>query len=155
MLDVAARRIISGAVPRSVAANITLKQADAQSLPYPDACFNLATCAYGIRNIPNRELALAEAYRVLKPGGTLLICEFSTPPSALWRGLYNIWLGNAIPIIGAALTGDAREFCYLRDSIRAFPTQLAFCEMLFATGFANISYRNLTGGIVALHKATK
>jgi demethylmenaquinone methyltransferase/2-methoxy-6-polyprenyl-1,4-benzoquinol methylase len=155
MLDVACERIGKGIVSRACASRIRLVQADAQRLPFDDAGFDVVTCAYGIRNIPDRARALSEVYRVLKPGGQLLVCEFSTPPGRSWRALYHFYLDNVIPTVGGLLTGDAAEFRYLRDSIRAFPDQRAFCELLYAAGFADISYRNLSGGIVALHKGAK
>ncbi|MDR2109058.1 MAG: ubiquinone/menaquinone biosynthesis methyltransferase [Coriobacteriales bacterium] len=155
MLDVAAERCRAGVITRAQAGRIQFVQADARQLPFADASFSALTCAYGIRNIPERDRALAEAFRVLEPGGSLLICEFSTPPAAAWRRLYHLYLQTMIPLLGGLLTGERAEFHYLRDSIRAFPHQRAFCEMLLAAGFADISYRNLTGGIVALHKAVK
>jgi demethylmenaquinone methyltransferase/2-methoxy-6-polyprenyl-1,4-benzoquinol methylase len=127
--------------------------ADAQDLPFPDASYDAITCAYGIRNVPDRPQALAEFCRVLKPGGSLHILEFSTPVTRSWRRLYHLYLGLVVPTVGGLLTGRRDEFEYLRESIRAFPPQQAFCEMLDAAGFSNIRYRNLTGGIVAIHSA--
>lgn len=128
---------------------------DAQDIPYADDSYDSITMAYGIRNIPDREQALAETYRVLKPGGTFACLEFSTPPNPLWRGLYYIYLKTMIPFWGKVFTGDAKGFVYLANSIRAFPDQKTFADMLEKAGFVDVSWKNLAGGIVAVHTAHK
>jgi len=129
--------------------------ADAQALPFADESFDVVTVAFGVRNLPERERNFAEVLRVLKPGGRYLILEFSRPPFAPWRGVYHVYLRHAIPAIGGALTGDHESFVYLNDSIRRFPVQPELAAELRAAGFSAISWKDLTGGIVALHTAVK
>ncbi|MEG0322780.1 MAG: ubiquinone/menaquinone biosynthesis methyltransferase [Raoultibacter sp.] len=128
---------------------------DAQNIPYADASYDVITMAYGIRNMPDRQRALAEMYRVLKPGGTLVCLEFSTPPNKIWRSLYGFYLKHMIPFWGGLITGDKEGFIYLGKSIKAFPDQLTYAEMLQETGFIKVSWRNFTGGIAAVHTAIK
>lgn len=134
---------------------LTFRHADAQDLPFEDASFDVVTVAFGVRNFPDRDRNFAEVYRVLKPGGRYVILEFSRPPFAPWRGVYHVYLGHAIPAIGGALTGDREGFVYLNDSIRRFPTQPALAAELREAGFSAITWRDMTGGIVALHTAVK
>lgn len=152
MLAVAQRRLDAG---EGAGIAIHLAEADGQALPYADGSFDLVTCSYGVRNMPDRQAALSEAYRVLAPGGTYLVLDFSTPPNALWRGLYHVYLRLVIPTIGGLLTGDRAGFVYLNDSIRAFPDQETLASMLRDAGFKQVRYRNLSGGIAALHIARK
>ena len=128
---------------------------DAQNMPFADASYPVITMAYGIRNMPDRERALAEVFRVLKPGGTFVCLEFSKPPHALWRGLYKFYLMHVLPLIGKLLTGDRSGFDYLARSIRAFPAQVEFAEMLTTAGFTRVTWTNCTGGIAAVHTAKK
>ena len=128
---------------------------DAQDMPFPDASYPVITMAYGIRNMPDRERALSEVFRVLEPGGTFVCLEFSTPPNALWRGLYTFYLMHVLPLIGKAVTGDRSGFDYLARSIRAFPAQEEYAEMLRAAGFTDVAWQNCTGGIAAVHVAKK
>ena len=119
MLDVARAHRQTGAggdVP------IDFEVVDAQDIPYGDASFDALTMAYGIRNMPKRQQALSEMYRVLKPGGSFTCLEFSTPPHPLWRGLYHFYLKHLIPFWGGLITGDCDGFVYLSKSIEAFPT---------------------------------
>jgi len=129
--------------------------ADAQDLPFPDASFDVATVAFGVRNLPERERNFAEVLRVLKPGGRYVILEFSTPSFAPWRAAYHVYLRQAIPAIGGVLTGDRAGFVYLNDSIRQFPTQPQLAAELRDAGFSAITWKDLTGGIVAIHTAVK
>jgi len=129
--------------------------ADAQDLPFPDESFDVVTVAFGVRNLPERERNFAEVLRVLKPGGRYVILEFSRPPFGPWRGVYHVYLRQAIPAIGGVLTGDREGFVYLNDSIRQFPRQEELAAELRAAGFSAISWDDLTGGIVALHTAVK
>ena len=134
---------------------VSFSVADAQELPFEDASFDVATVAFGVRNFPERERNFAEVLRVLKPGGRYIILEFSRPPFAPWRGVYHVYLRQAIPLIGGMLTGDRAGFVYLNDSIRQFPVQAALAAELRAAGFSAVSWKNLSGGIVALHTAIK
>jgi len=134
---------------------VSFSVADAQDLPFEDASFDVVTVAFGVRNLPERERNFAEVLRVLKPGGRYVILEFSRPPFAPWRGVYHVYLNHAIPAIGGVLTGDRSGFVYLNDSIRQFPTQPALAAELRSAGFTAITWRDLTGGIVALHTAIK
>lgn len=129
--------------------------ADAQALPFDDASFDVATVAFGVRNLPNRAANFAEVHRVLKPGGRYVILEFSRPPFGPWRAVYHVYLRNMIPLIGGALTGDRDSFVYLNDSIRRFPAQPELAAELRDAGFSKITWKNLSGGIVALHTAIK
>jgi demethylmenaquinone methyltransferase/2-methoxy-6-polyprenyl-1,4-benzoquinol methylase len=134
---------------------LTFRLADAQELPFPDASFDVVTVAFGVRNLPERERNFAETLRVLKPGGRYVILEFSRPSLAAWRAAYHVYLRYAIPTVGGVLTGDRESFVYLNDSIRRFPSQPQLAAELRAAGFSAISWRDLTGGIVALHTAVK
>lgn len=137
------------------AAPVSFSVADAQELPFADGSFDVATVAFGVRNFPERARNFAEVLRVLKPGGRYVILEFSRPPVAAWRAVYHVYLRQAIPTIGGVLTGDRAGFVYLNDSIRQFPRQEALAAELRAAGFSTISWRDMTGGIVALHTAVK
>ncbi len=152
MLDVARKRCEAG---ENCGVPVDFEVVDAQHVPYPDNSYDVVTMAYGIRNIPDREQALSEVYRVLKPGGTFACLEFSTPPNALWRGLYRIYLKVMIPFWGWLFTHDAPSFVYLADSIKAFPDQQTFADMLRKAGFKDVAWKNCVGGIVAIHTGRK
>lgn len=124
---------------------------DAMALPFAARRFDAYTIAFGIRNVTRIEQALAEAFRVLKPGGRFLCLEFSrvTVPAARW--LYDEYSFRAIPPLGEAVTGDRASYQYLVESIRKFPDQDRFAEMISAAGFGRVAYRNLSLGIAALH----
>ena len=111
--------------------------------------------AYGIRNMPDRPRALAEMLRVLKPGGALVCLEFSTPPNRLWRALYRFYLKHLIPFWGGLITGDRSGFVYLVSSIRAFPDQQGLARLMEEAGFTDVTWKNYTGGIAAVHVAKK
>lgn len=128
---------------------------DAQDIPYADSTYDAVTMAYGIRNMPNREQALSEMLRVLKPGGSLVCLEFSTPRNPVWRALYGFYLKHLIPFWGGLITGDKEGFVYLSNSIKAFPDQRTFARMLEEAGFEDVSWKNCTGGIAAVHVARK
>ena len=128
---------------------------DAQDIPYPDESYDIVTMAYGIRNMPDRPAALAEMYRVLKPGGALVCLEFSTPPNPAWRALYRFYLRHLIPFWGGLVTGDKSGFVYLSQSIQAFPDQAGLARLMEEAGFSNVTWRNYTGGIAAVHVAYK
>ena len=134
---------------------VSFSMADAQDLPFEDESFDVVTVAFGVRNFPDRDRNFREVKRVLKPGGRYLILEFSRPTFGPWRGFYHLYLRHAIPAIGGALTGDRDGFVYLNDSIRQFPAQAPLAAELRKVGFTTISWKDLSGGIVALHTAVK
>ena len=151
MLVVAERK----AADNPPAVPVSFSVADAQELPFGDASFDVVTVAFGVRNFPDRERNFSEVLRVLKPGGRYVILEFSRPTLAPWRGVYHVYLRHAIPAIGGVLTGDREGFVYLNDSIRQFPTQPQLAAELREAGFNAITWKDLSGGIVALHTAVK
>jgi len=124
---------------------------DAMALPFADRSFDAYTIAFGIRNVTRIEDALAEAYRVLKPGGRFLCLEFSRVGVPALRWLYDRYSFNAIPAIGQAVTGDRDSYQYLVESIRRFPDQESFADMIRAAGFGQVRHRDLTMGVAALH----
>ncbi len=134
---------------------VSFSLADAQALPFDDDSFDVVTVAFGVRNFPDREANFREVLRVLRSGGRYIILEFSRPNFAPWRGVYHLYLRHAIPAIGAALTGDRDGFVYLNDSIRQFPAQAQLAAELRRAGFTTISWKDLSGGVVALHTAVK
>jgi demethylmenaquinone methyltransferase / 2-methoxy-6-polyprenyl-1,4-benzoquinol methylase len=130
---------------------VTFVEGNAEALTFPDRSFDAYTIAFGIRNVPRIDLALAEAHRVLKHGGRFLCLEFSTVEVPGLDKLYDLFSFNVIPQLGRAVAGDAESYRYLVESIRKFPRPHAFGEMIRAAGFARVSHRVLSGGIVALH----
>lgn len=128
-------------------------QANAESLPLADRSVDAYTIAFGLRNVPDRGRALAEAYRVLKPGGRFLCLEFSHVQVPILDALYERYADVAIPALGAVVAGDAGPYRYLVDSIRRFPDQETLAEMIAAAGLERVTWRDLSGGIAALHSA--
>ncbi len=124
---------------------------NAEALAFPDKSFDCYTIAFGIRNVTHIDKALGEAYRVLKPGGRFLCLEFSHVDLPLLDKIYDAYSFTVIPAIGKVVTGDGQPYRYLVESIRTFPKQDDFRDMITAAGFHNASYRNLTGGVVAIH----
>lgn len=152
MLEVARAHYDEGA---SAGVLVDFQVVDAQDIPYDDASYDVITMAYGIRNMPDRPRALAEMLRVLKPGGALVCLEFSTPPNGLWRALYSFYLKHLIPFWGGLITGDREGFVYLARSIKAFPDQKGLAQMMRDAGFVDVTWKNYTGGIAAVHVARK
>ena len=122
-----------------------------RSCAFPDRAFDGYTIAFGIRNVPRIDLALKEAYRVLKPGGRFLCLEFSAVEVPGLDRLYDLFSFKVIPQLGRAVTGDAESYQYLVESIRKFPRPPAFADMIRGAGFARVNWQTLSGGIVALH----
>ena len=128
---------------------------DAMSLPFPDSAFDVCTISFGIRNVTRIGDALAEAFRVLRPGGRLVVLEFSRVTVPILQGIYDLYSFNVIPRMGQAVTGDRDSYLYLVESIRRFPDQESFAEMIREAGFEQVRYRNLSMGIAALHSGWK
>ncbi|MGR3617755.1 MAG: bifunctional demethylmenaquinone methyltransferase/2-methoxy-6-polyprenyl-1,4-benzoquinol methylase UbiE [Paracoccaceae bacterium] len=128
---------------------------DAMALPFPDNTFDVYTISFGIRNVTRPQEALNEAFRVLRPGGRLMVLEFSQLPNDGLQKLYDLYSFNVIPRMGKAIAGDYDSYQYLVESIRNFPDQDTFLNMLRIAGFENAKYRNLSMGIAALHSGWK
>ena len=124
---------------------------NAESLPFPDAVFDAYTIAFGIRNVPRIDLALSEAFRVLRPGSRFLCLEFSAVDVPGLDRIYDLFSFKIIPPLGRAVTGDADSYQYLVESIRKFPKPSAFADMIRAAGFSRVGWQSFSGGIVALH----
>ena len=151
MLDVGRER----AERQGLADNVDFVEANAEELPFEDASFDAYTVALGIRNVPDIQKALNEACRVLKPGGRFLCLEFSEVEVPGFDRVYDAWSFNVIPRIGRLVTGDGDPYQYLVESIRKFPNQENFAAMIRKAGFSRVTFRNYTGGIVALHSGWK
>ena len=151
MLEVGRER----AERRGLGGSLDFVEANAEELPFEDESFDAYTIAFGIRNVPHIEIALAEAFRVLKTGGRFLCLEFSEVEMPLLDRVYEQWSFKAIPQIGRAVTGEAEPYSYLVESIRKFPNQQNFAAMIGRAGFERVSFRNYSGGIAALHSGWK
>lgn len=128
---------------------------DAMALPFADNSFDVYTISFGIRNVTRIGDALAEAYRVLRPGGRLMVLEFSQLPNAAMQKAYDLYSFNVIPVMGQLIANDRDSYQYLVESIRKFPDQDSFAAMIRAAGFGQVKYRNLTMGVAALHSGWK
>lgn len=148
MLDNGRRNLID----RGVGGNVEFVQADAERLPFPDRYFDCITIGFGLRNVTRKDAALASMYRVLKPGGRLLILEFSKPIDSTLQSLYDLYSFKVLPQLGKLVAKDEASYRYLAESIRMHPDQETLKQMMEAAGFERCSYFNLSGGIVALHR---
>ncbi len=128
---------------------------DAMALPFEDASFDVYTISFGIRNVTRPEVALAEAFRVLRPGGRLMVLEFSQLPVPGLQNLYDLYSYNVIPAMGRLVTGDRDSYQYLVESIRKFPDQKTFASMIETAGFEQVGFRNMTQGVACLHSGWK
>jgi len=128
---------------------------DAEKLPFDDDEFDAVTISFGLRNVNQPKVALAEMFRVLKPGGRLVICEFSTPPLAILRASYRAYLRFGLPLIAKVTSSNSPAYSYLGESIEKWPEQQVLSQWLRGAGFSRVAYRNLTAGIVALHRGRK
>jgi demethylmenaquinone methyltransferase/2-methoxy-6-polyprenyl-1,4-benzoquinol methylase len=130
--------------------HVPCAQVDAEQIPFPDNYFNLVTVAFGLRNMTHKDIALAEMFRVTKPGGKTMVLEFSKPAEMI-RPLYDVYSFKVLPWLGEKVAGDAESYRYLAESIRMHPDQETLKSMMEQAGFDKVEYHSLTGGIVALH----
>lgn len=135
--------------------NIEYVQANAESLPFDDNSFDVITIAFGLRNVTDKDKALRSMLRVLKPGGRLLVLEFSKPANPVLEKIYDTYSFSLLPKMGQLVAGDAESYQYLAESIRMHPDQETLKDMMADAGFVRCDYHNMTGGIVALHKGIK
>jgi len=140
---------------RGVVGNVFYTQADVQAIPFANNYFDCITIAFGLRNVTDKDAALTSMYRVLKPGGKLLILEFSKPQNSLLEKAYDAYSFSVLPALGKLVTKDSNSYRYLAESIRMHPDQETLKSMMKNAGFAHCKYYNMTGGIVAVHKGIK
>ena len=138
-----------------IVANVEYVQANAEELPFPDNTFDIITIAFGLRNVTDKDKALASMYRVLKPGGRLLVLEFSKPTNDMLNKAYDLYSFHLLPKIGKLVANDSDSYQYLAESIRMHPEQEVLKSMMESAGFEQTTYHNLTAGIVALHRGFK
>jgi len=158
VLDITEPMLIEGrrrAEAEALADSLDWVVGDAMALPFADNSFDVYTISFGIRNVTRPQEALAEAFRVLRPGGRLMVLEFSQIPNDMLQSVYDLYSFHIIPRLGQAIAGDRDSYQYLVESIRRFPDQEAFLEMVRAAGFGNARYRNLSLGIACLHSGWK
>ncbi len=142
-------------IDKGIAGNMRYVQANAECLPFPDNYFDCITIAFGLRNVTDKDAALRSMYRVLKPGGRLLILEFSKPVAPGLAPVYDVYSFKILPVMGKLVANDAESYQYLAESIRMHPDQQTLQGMMEEAGFDKATYHNLTGGVVALHKGFK
>jgi demethylmenaquinone methyltransferase/2-methoxy-6-polyprenyl-1,4-benzoquinol methylase len=151
MLAVGRDRLID----RGALSNVDVVQCDAQALPFKDESIDCITIAFGLRNVTDKDMALRSMLRVLKPGGRLLVLEFSKPVNPVLEKIYDTYSFKVLPVMGQFVANDADSYRYLAESIRKHPDQETLLGMMEDAGFANCQYHNMTGGIVAVHKGIK
>ena len=151
MLEVGRERLTN----QGYVGNIEYVQANAQYLPFEDNTFDVITIAFGLRNVTDKDEALRSMFRVLKPGGRLLVLEFSQTKNPLLKKAYDLYSFTALPIMGKLVTNDSESYKYLAESIRMHPDQETLKGMMEEAGFNRVSYHNMTGGMVALHRGIK
>lgn len=135
--------------------NIQYVQADAETLPFPDNYFNCVIIGFGLRNVTRKEAALTAMFKALKPGGKLIVLEFSKPQLPALQSCYDLYSFSILPTLGKWIAGDAESYQYLAESIRKHPDQETLKAMLSNAGFSDVRYHNLSGGIVAVHQGYK
>jgi demethylmenaquinone methyltransferase/2-methoxy-6-polyprenyl-1,4-benzoquinol methylase len=135
--------------------SIEFVQADATALPFKTGEFDAVTISFGLRNVADPKKALKEMYRVLKPGGRLVVCEFSKPPVAILRAGYNAYLKYVMPAVVDAASSNPQAYGYLAESIADWPDQTTLSQWIRGAGFTRVAYRNVTAGVVALHRGRK
>ncbi|MFC7269790.1 class I SAM-dependent methyltransferase [Microbacterium fluvii] len=135
--------------------NLTFVEADATALPFGDDEFDAVTMSFGLRNVNEPKKAIAELLRVTKPGGRLVVCEFSQPPSRVFNGFYRFYNDRILPVVAKAVSTNAEAYDYLNESIKDWPDQRTLAAWLREAGWTDVAWRNLSFGIVALHRATK
>jgi demethylmenaquinone methyltransferase/2-methoxy-6-polyprenyl-1,4-benzoquinol methylase len=158
VLDITEPMLIEGrrrAEAEAMADSLDWVVGDAMALPFADNSFDVYTISFGIRNVTRPQEALEEAYRVLRPGGRLMVLEFSQIPNEMLQNVYDLYSFHIIPRLGQAIANDRDSYQYLVESIRRFPDQEAFLDMVCAAGFGNAKYRNLSLGIACLHSGWK
>ena len=151
MLEQGRQRLID----KGIAGNVKFVEANAEELPFEDNSFNCVTIAFGLRNVTDKDKALKEMHRVLKPGGRLLVLEFSKPVLPGLDKIYDFYSFNVLPKMGKIIADDEESYRYLAESIRMHPDQATLKVMMENAGFERCTYHNMTGGIVALHKGFK
>jgi demethylmenaquinone methyltransferase/2-methoxy-6-polyprenyl-1,4-benzoquinol methylase len=139
------------AIARAAIDGMAYAVADAESLPLPAGCVDRVSIAFGLRNCTDKEAVLAEAFRVLRPGGRFFCLEFSRLQVAVLEGAYERWSFDVLPRLGRAVAGDSESYKYLAESIRMFPDQETLAGMMARAGFARVAFQNLSGGIAAIH----
>jgi demethylmenaquinone methyltransferase/2-methoxy-6-polyprenyl-1,4-benzoquinol methylase len=144
------RRRRHGGIP-----NLSFVEADATALPFADGEFDTVTISFGLRNVNEPRTALAELLRVTAPGGRLVICEFSQPPSPVFRSLYRFYNDRVLPTVARTVSSNAAAYDYLNESIKDWPDQPTLAGWIREAGWEDVAYRNLSFGIVALHRARK
>jgi len=130
-------------------------QGCAEKLPFANHTFDAITIAFGVRNFENRQVAFAEAFRVLRPGGCLLILEFATPKNRLWRFIFHLYFFHILPLLGYLMSGNKKAYRYLPSSVSVFPQYEALGSELSESGFTRVCYRAYTGGVAVLYMGLK